>query len=282
MSIIKNILKGSAIGAANVIPGVSGGTLAFVFGIYDKLTEAIGEFITASKDKKVEFAKFLIQVGFGAILGIVFFAKLIEILYRNSSEVTNMFFTGLIVASIPLIYKDEKNNINKSSLLYFIMGFIVVLIFGFLGGSEVEKSSIMNINKGISLIYSLKLFVCGLLAAGTMVVPGVSGSLLLLLLGEYYNVLSYVNNRNLIAIAIIGGGAVIGIVVFAKLIDYFLKKKRTITMFFILGLVSASAFEIFPKISLNALSILFDILAFILGFALVMLVNNLDKRELGG
>lgn len=282
MEIIKNILKGTAIGAANVIPGVSGGTIAFVFGIYDKLTEAIGEFLTASKEEKIDFAKFLIQIGVGAVIGILFFAKLIEVLYQNSAESTNMFFTGLIVASVPIIYQEEKENLNKKSFLYFVIGFIVVLIFGYLSGNSGEKSSIININRELSALYSLKIFICGLLAAGTMVVPGVSGSLLLLLLGEYYNVLGFINNRNLVAIAIIGVGAICGIVIFARVIDYFLKKKRTITMFFILGLVTASAVEVFPGITLTGTNIIFDLLTFVLGFGLVMLVKKLDRREAGG
>ena len=78
----KNFLKGMGIGVANIIPGVSGGTLAVVFGIYDKLMEAVAEFLTAPKDKKIEYAKFLVQIGLGAIIGILVFARVIEFLLQ--------------------------------------------------------------------------------------------------------------------------------------------------------------------------------------------------------
>ena len=104
----KNFLKGMGIGVANIIPGVSGGTLAVVFGIYDKLMEAIAEFLTAPKDKKIEYAKFLIQIGLGAIIGILVFARVIEFLFAHYPVQTKIAFIILILPSIPLIVKGEK------------------------------------------------------------------------------------------------------------------------------------------------------------------------------
>jgi putative membrane protein len=186
------------------------------------------------------------------------------------------------VASIPIIYQEEKEKLSRKTIIYFVLGFVVVLIFGYLNSMSGEKKSIISVTKELSALYGFKLFISGLLAAGTMVVPGVSGSLLLLLLGEYYNVLAFINDRNLIAIGIIGVGAVCGIVIFARVIDYLLKKNRTMTMFFILGLVTASAVEVFPGVTMTVSNVIIDLLVFVLGFALVMLVKNLDERDLGG
>ena len=111
----KNFLKGMGIGVANIIPGVSGGTLAVVFGIYDKLMEAIAEFLTAPKDKKIEYAKFLIQIGLGAIIGILVFARVIEFLFAHYPVQTKIAFIILILPSIPLIVKGEKYSDKKIS-----------------------------------------------------------------------------------------------------------------------------------------------------------------------
>ncbi|MEG1583266.1 MAG: DUF368 domain-containing protein, partial [Cetobacterium sp.] len=104
----KNFLKGIVIGIANVLPGVSGGTLAVVLNVYDKLTEAIGNFFTAPLPKKIEYLKFLAQIGFGAVIGIVAFAGIISKMYEAYPRGTTIVFLLLILPSIPVILKGEK------------------------------------------------------------------------------------------------------------------------------------------------------------------------------
>lgn len=119
----KNFLKGMGIGVANIIPGVSGGTLAVVFGIYDKLMEAVAEFLPAPKDKKIEYAKFLIQLGLGAVVGILVFARVIEFLFANYPMQTKIAFIILILPSIPLIVKGE-NYFDKKYFVFCLRIFI--------------------------------------------------------------------------------------------------------------------------------------------------------------
>lgn len=268
------ILKGIAVGIANVIPGVSGGTIAFILGIYEQLAEAIGNFVQNSEKRK-EYFYFLSKIGVGGIIGIVLFAKLMIFLLKSpvSSQYTYSFFLGLIAGSIPFVINLGDNmraSLKKSGLA--IIAVLLVMSVSFLGG---EKSSIENIGaNSFDMQYLLWLAVCGFLAAGSMVLPGFSGSALLISLGEYANILSFVDNRQILPIAAVGIGAIPGVVVFAKVISIFLKKYPNETYYFILGLLIASIFIIIEMILLApvfdlssiVISLFFVLLGFVVAF----------------
>lgn len=272
MELFYNILKGIAIGIANVIPGVSGGTVAFLLGIYDRLTGAVAHITKIKgKEKKKEII-FLMQLGIGVFVGILVFAKVIDKLYTNYSSQTSFFFLGLIIASIPAIYKENDEKISLKNLLGFLMGVFIVSIIIYLGKDEIVDD---GLSKELTLIYGLKLFFLGSITAGAMVIPGISGSLLLLLSGEYYRVLSYVNNREILPIIIIMGGAGLGLIGFAKIINFMLKKYKSISILFIIGLICASLFKIWPK---NYTDSLFgNIFCCIIGIVVVVLFHRFSK-----
>lgn len=242
---LKNILKGIGIGVANIIPGVSGGTLAVIFGIYDYLMEAIADFFTASKAKKIEYAKFLIQIGLGAAIGILAFARIIEYLFAHYPLQTKIAFIILVLPSIPLIVKGEDHK-DKKNILFFIIGFLSIMVFTyfavkFSGGPDTAGA----VRTVFSTSYYIKLALCGFIAIGAMIIPGISGSFLLLILGEYQNVLSYINNFQIVPIIYLGIGMVFGALGFTKVINYCLKNHRSITLFFILGIIIASLIQLF-------------------------------------
>lgn len=276
---IKNIISGAFIGIANIIPGVSGGTVALLLGVYEKLTESVGEFFTAPKEKKIEFIKFLSQIFIGVIIGLLVFAKVIGFLYTNYKESTSFFFLGLIVASLPLVltHRDSKQ-INKHGKLWFLLGLLLMIGFtilqSFYGNGE-TSSSLYRLTGG----YSIKLILAGTLAGGAMVIPGISGSLLLVMLGEYYNILGFVNNRMILPVALVGIGAVIGIVGFARIIDKLLKSHRDNTLYFIIGLIVASLVEIWPGFTLTLSSGITNIIIFALGIYIVKLMKKLEGKK---
>ncbi|MEI6857530.1 DUF368 domain-containing protein [Psychrilyobacter sp.] len=276
---IKNIISGAFIGIANIIPGVSGGTVALLLGIYEKLTESVGEFFTAPKEKKIESIKFLSQIFIGVIIGLLVFAKVIGFLYTNYREATSFFFLGLIVASLPLVltHRDNKQ-INKYGKLWFLFGLLLMIGFSilqsFYGNSE-TSSSLYQLTGG----YIIKLILAGTLAGGAMVIPGISGSLLLVMLGEYYNILGFVNNRMILPVALVGIGAIIGIVGFARIIDKLLKSHRDNTLYFIVGLIGASLVEIWPGFTLTISSGLINIIIFSLGIYIVKLMKKLEGNK---
>lgn len=275
MEFFYNILKGSAIGIANVIPGVSGGTVAFILGIYDKLLESIGKFITADRESKKKYLKFLFSIGIGVLAGIIFFAKTIGFLYKNYPEQTSFLFLGLIIGSIPYIVKNHAGKPDIKSGITFISGVLVFVMFIYFGNKFGINENSNIIKTELTAGYGLKLFICGALAAGAMVMPGISGSLLLLMIGEYHNIINFINTRNYIAISVIGAGVGTGILVFAKITAYFFKKYRNMTVYFILGLIIASCVKVYPGITNKY--ILTDILTFIPGVWLAYFTGNKSK-----
>lgn len=240
----KNILKGVGIGVANIIPGVSGGTLAVVFGIYDYLMEAVACFLTASREKKKEYAKFLIQIGIGAGAGILIFARVIEYLFAHYPVQTKIAFVILILPSIPLIVKGE-NYRDKKNIISFILGFISIMLFTYaaikVSGGPQEFENVRTI---FSFSYYIKLAFCGFIAIGAMIIPGISGSFLLLILGEYQNILSYINNFQIVPMMYLAVGMGMGALGFTKVINYCLKNYRSLTLFFILGIIIASLIQL--------------------------------------
>lgn len=278
MTVIKNIISGALIGIANIIPGVSGGTVALLLGVYEKLTESIGDFITSSKEKKIKIFKFLFQISGGVIIGILAFAKIIDLLYKNYKEGTSFFFLGLIIGSLPLVltYRDNQK-INKYGKLWFLFGLLLMISFIFLQSfysNEKTSNDLYQLTVG----YIIKLILSGALAGGAMIIPGISGSLLLVMLGEYYNILRFINNQMIIPIAFVGIGALIGIVGFAKIINKLLKAHRDNTLYFIIGLIVASLVEIWPGFTLTLSKGITNIIIFLLGISIVRLMKKLERN----
>lgn len=239
----KNFLKGIVIGVANVLPGVSGGTLAVVLNIYDKLTEAIGNFLTASMEKRIEYAKFLFQIGAGAAVGIIAFAGIISKMYTLYPRGTTIAFLILILPSIPVILKGEKF-FKKDNLLSFLMGVLCTGIFIYVTKIFAGEEIVRTTTSIFTLSYGIKLFFCGVVAAGAMVIPGISGSLLLMIMGEYYNILGYIKSFDILPLSIFAIGTAIGIVLVSKGMNTLLNKYRSYTLNFIVGIIIVSLVQI--------------------------------------
>ena len=257
----KTILHGLAIGIANIIPGVSGGTMAVILHIYDKLINSINHILSKEKKQK-ETLFFLFQIGVGAGLGIIIFAKIFEYLISTHPQPTYFFFLGLILGSIPIIYKTHPNmtpSIPKA--IPFLITFFCMIILFILNPEITTAPSelILNTQQFIYLFFS------GAIAAGTMIIPGLSGSLMLYLLGTYTHILHAINTFHLPVIVTVGTGAIIGIIIISKLINWCLRKHPVYTYYAILGLLVGSIPLIWPGFSPN-LTGLISILVFSLGY----------------
>lgn len=239
---LKFFLSGLAFGIANVIPGVSGGTMLVVFGIYDKLTESISGIKAIFKN-----ILFLITFGLGAGGGIVLSALVITKLFAAFGLQTNMYFIGLILGSIPLIYKagTEKSKVRPLCIVPFLlsMGAVIAL-------SVMERMDLVSVVpdtvSGFNLLFSVKLFLCALLAAVTMIIPGVSGSFIMMLLGVYETVIGAITELNFYVLIPFALGAVIGIIGGAKLISTLIQKYQLWVYSAIMGLVIGSVYAILP------------------------------------
>jgi len=254
-----NILKGMAIGIANIIPGVSGGTMAVILGIYEQLTDAVGNFLK-EKNKIVKKIILLSTIGLGAAFAILIFARVFNTYLLPSpvlKQHTYFFFFGLILGSIPLITKLHHDmKISMTRVIMSLLAFVLVIITALMGGTGNESQVPINSEKllGIftitefDLMNNLWLSFCGFLSAGSMVLPGFSGSALLISLGEYNNVVSYVDNRMVIPVIFVAIGVIPGIIIFSKLVSNMLKRYPSETYYFILGLLLASNFQIAKEI----------------------------------
>ncbi len=264
-NILSTALKGMLIGVANIIPGVSGGTMAFILGIYHQLTEAIGYFLIRPEKRK-EYFIFLCNLGIGVVVGLLLFAKLISFLLGVDLPAdaptpftyvpTCGFFLGLIMGSFPVLSKMQTDTKCTSiRLVLLILGATLLIVIASLrepANIIYEQSQIIK-DFGVFKITALPisrmiwLFFIGILSAFTMVVPGISGSALLVALGEYAPILNYISERLLVPLGIIGAGAGFGIILATLLMSKLLEHKPGATFYFILGLVGASCSQIISQ-----------------------------------
>ncbi|MFH1846450.1 MAG: DUF368 domain-containing protein [Candidatus Omnitrophota bacterium] len=238
--------KGAVIGVANIIPGVSGGTLAVVLGIYDRLIESIAKFFE-KPEKRKEYMFFLMKIFCGAGIAILLLANLMSFLLENHFHKTMFAFMGLILGGIPLVIRSHGDmRIRSSRILAFILGIMLVL---FISSGIATGSSDISVKEGGSLLSAVSLplmFVSGFFAGGAMIVPGISGSFILVLLGQYSLILTAIKQFAVKPIAVLAIGAIIGILTFSKGIEICLEKIPACTYYFILGLIIASLYKIFP------------------------------------
>ena len=275
--IFLGFLKGIFIGLANIIPGVSGGTIAVILGIFDDLIDTINNFF---RDIKKNLG-FITPIGFGILFSILFFSSILELCLKKYSLPTNIFFIGLIFGSIPIIYKKAiKNGIKKNYFLYTIISILIVIL-----ASNFNNDSVTQINNNLSFIFLLKIFFGGLLAAIAMIIPGISGSFIMVLLGIYPTVINSISNisrcllnlsdKNLLLrtgaiIFSLGLGLILGILLISRLISVLLEKFYSETYFCILGLIIGSIYGIFAspmtyQSGINNFMILISVISFFVG-----------------
>ena len=242
-------VKGFIMGIANIIPGVSGGTIALILGIYEELVNRVSHLF----DNLIDNIKYILPIGIGIGLSLLIMSGVINYSYENFPLPTMMFFVGLVVGGIPMLYgniKGKKESKQKSNYLIFLITFALVLFMS-LSNVLFNTTSVVDLNN-MSLGGYLVLFLVGIVAAGTMVIPGISGSLVLMLLGYYYPIISKINElksftnlgSNILILGVFGLGVLAGIVIIAKVLELLFKKYTVKTYFGVLGFVIASIFAI--------------------------------------
>lgn len=276
---IKNILKGIVIGLANVIPGVSGGTMMVSMGIYDKLIHCITHLFSEFKKS----LKFLLPIFIGIGIAIIVVPFGIEYLFQRFPIQTNLAFIGLIVGGLPAVWKNVKgNSVKVGHMIAALVFFGVVVGLAAMGESEGAAADLT-----LSLVSMLKLFGVGIIASATMVIPGVSGSMMLLLMGYYHPILETITNfikavlafdmdGILMGIGILapfGVGVVLGIFAIAKVIEIIFEKFPLYAYWAIIGLIVSSPIAILLVSGIEALtvvSLLTGLVTFAIGFVIAM------------
>lgn len=269
MEFLINALKGMVIGVSNVIPGVSGGTMAVVMGIYDKLINTVNNFF---KDIKKNII-FLGALAIGAVVGILLFTNVIDYLLKNYNEQTNFFFIGLIVGTAPLLFKKAtEKKVATGNWVGLVLGFLLVAGLGVLEKANPEAAFLSTIFKPNMLGF----FVAGFIAAATMILPGISGSFVLLLIGLYEPIIEVVKNFDIVNMAVIGVGVILGFLLMTKLIEKLFNKYPQTAYCIIFGLVVGSVFVIFPGFTFGLMGLV-SIVALGAGFFIAYL---LGKKEI--
>lgn len=245
MKYIKNALIGLLLGIANVIPGISGGTIAVVFGIYEQLLDVI----QLNVQKWIENWKFLLSLALGMGAGILGFATLITLLYENFQMATSFFFVGIVLGSCPMIYRmavPKNSRLTAKQVVPFLLGLAVMVIMTFFRPEESGQ-----VMRDLSLKSGLLLTIAAALGAIAMIIPGISGSFLMMILGTYMTVITAIKELNIPLLLPIGLGVVLGLLGGAKLIRVLLEKYKDQTYGAIFGLVVGSILGLWPPVVWN-------------------------------
>lgn len=266
--------NGILMGIANVIPGLSGGTLLLLTGIYPRFIDVFGSFnVKSLKDYKwKENIIFIIIIAIGASLSIFAMSKIMSWLLESYHVPVYLLLIGLIIGSLDIITK--KINFMSTSSRYAVIAGIVLITMIILFSHLLSTSSAAANDSNVFL-----LLCAGALAAATMVLPGVSGSMLLLLLGLYKLVVDSVSELKMMSILFIGIGAILGILFASRLIKILLEKYTSATYAFLFGLIIASIADLFPlSMFENFSSIIIGIIALIFGIILGKGLKRLEKN----
>ena len=269
---IKNLLKGIVMGIANIIPGVSGGTMAVSMGIYDRMIHCVTHLFKEFK----ESMKFLIPIFLGIGIALVGLSFIIEPAFAYFPLQTNCLFIGLIVGGLPAVWQKVKGKgIKISYIVPFVLFFAVVVGMAAIGEKEGTAADL-----SFSVWSVIKLFAVGIIASATMVIPGVSGSMMMLLLGYYNPIVAAIKNfvtalasfdmagilEGCGILVPMGLGIVVGIFAIAKVIEIIFEKFPIQAFWAIIGLIVASPIAIFLLGDVGAITVI-GILTSIVTFA---------------
>ena len=283
MKFLFDIIKGIFIGIANAIPGVSGGTMMVSMGIYDDIISCITNLFRQFKKSIITLLPYVIGMGIG-IVGLAFG---IEYLFGSFPMQTAFLFIGLILGGLPILWGHLKGKkLGVSNGIVFLLFFALIIIMQLMGGKG-GREVVLE----VSFLAVGKLFLIGVLASATMVIPGVSGSMILMILGYYNPIIETVTSfvkalaafdvpglmHGLGIILPFGIGVVIGIFLIAKLIEILLKKQEGLTYSAILGLVAASPAAIIMQNTIPAVHLMLVVscaVTFAVGFGIAFLLGR--------
>ena len=271
---------GILMGIADAIPGISGGTIALLLGIYEELIGSISNFninlFQNLKNKGIKYCwnkingNFLLSLISGVLLSLVSFVKIFSVLIQKYPLFIWSFFLGLILATLFVINRNIKKWDIVNFILIFIFAFLTILL------------SIINpsISENINLFYIL---ICGIIASSAMILPGISGSLILVILGVYTLIINALNNLEYNIILVFLIGCLIGIINFSKIIKWLFHNYRDYTFSIMLGLVIGSIYTVWPwrKSFTDDVTneyIFISVIITIIGFAVIYSLEKISKK----
>ena len=248
--------------------------MAVILKIYDRLLDAISLSIEKLK-KNFGFILFLV---IGMAAGVFATAVGLSWLFENHPVPTALTLTGIVVGSLPMIWKEctSESKFKPLNIIPFLIAFAVMVVMFFIENADTAEAAVQT---DFSFVLALKLAAGGFIAAISMVIPGISGSLMLTIMGMYETSITAVKDLNIALIAPVGIGAVVGILSGAKIISLLLKKFRQSTYSVIIGLIVGSLLTIFPSdFSFNSEGIIGIVLG-IIGFIIPILFDRMSAKK---
>lgn len=291
LSYLLNFIRGFCMALADSVPGVSGGTIAFLLGFYDKFIGSLDNLISGSKEERKEAIFFLIKIGIGWGVGFILAMLVLANIFESHIYLVSSMFLGFVLFSIPIVALEEKEVLKGKykNIIFTIIGAgLVILISVFNPAADVNVSS-LTFGSG------LYIFIAGAIAITAMVLPGISGSTLLLIFGLYLPIVTavkeflHLNFAYFPALLVFGLGIIVGVVSIIKLIRMCLNKFRSQTIYAILGLMIGSLYSIVqgpttldvpqPAMNLQTFSILLFVIGGLVIFGLQKLRTIMEKKE---
>lgn len=289
---IVNFFYGFMMALADSVPGVSGGTIAFLLGFYDKFINSLNYLMSKNKNHRKSGIRFLIKLGIGWVIGMIASILVITSVFETHIYKVSSLFMGFIVLSIPIVIMEEKEVLKGKylNILFTIIGAALVLLITYFNSTQVASMSLTN----LSLSSCIYIFLVGMIAISSMILPGISGSTLLLIFGLYLPIINgikdllHLNFASFWGLFVFGLGVIVGILSIIKLLKKALEKYRSQTVYTIIGLMLGSIYSIItgPTTLDNPVDALnfgnFSIIFFIIGGVFVwglQKLKTLNKKK---
>ncbi|MBH4736185.1 DUF368 domain-containing protein [Staphylococcus aureus] len=275
-----NILKGFAMGTSDLVPGVSGGTIALLLGIYNQFIASISGIF--SRRFWPSFT-FLIPIIIGMLLAMGSLSNLFNYLLSQHHIPTMFFFGGLIIGIVPYLLKisNYKTSFTTKHYMMVIAGIAILIVITLMNNGDKHAGETLTLSTGLIIKY----FIAGMCASSAMLLPGISGSFMLLVFGVYGTVMLAIsevvklNFAGLPILLAVGFGVLAGFIISSKIIQYFLTHHKLMTFALIIGFVVGSLFAVFPGLPTNIVMWFVSLVVFIIGFIVSLTLGRITAKN---
>ncbi|ULW83801.1 DUF368 domain-containing protein [Staphylococcus aureus] len=275
-----NILKGFAMGTSDLVPGVSGGTIALLLGIYNQFIASISGIF--SRRFWPSFT-FLIPIIIGMLLAMGSLSNLFNYLLSQHHIPTMFFFGGLIIGIVPYLLKisNYKTSFTTKHYMMVIAGIAILIVITLMNNGDKHAGETLTLSTGLIIKY----FIAGMCASSAMLLPGISGSFMLLVFGVYGTVMLAIsevvklNFTGLPILLAVGFGVLAGFIISSKIIQYFLTHHKLMTFALIIGFVVGSLFAVFPGLPTNIVMWFVSLVVFIIGFIVILTLGRITAEN---
>ncbi|HDJ2569723.1 DUF368 domain-containing protein [Staphylococcus aureus] len=275
-----NILKGFAMGTSDLVPGVSGGTIALLLGIYNQFIASISGIF--SRRFWPSFT-FLIPIIIGMLLAMGSLSNLFNYLLSQHHIPTMFFFGGLIIGIVPYLLKisNYKTSFTTKHYMMVIAGIAILIVITLMNNGDKHAGETLTLSTGLIIKY----FIAGMCASSAMLLPGISGSFMLLVFGVYGTVMLAIsevvklNFTGLPILLAVGFGVLAGFIISSKIIQYFLTHHTLMTFALIIGFVVGSLFAVFPGLPTNIVMWFVSLVVFIIGFIVSLTLGRITAEN---